>query len=327
MKRFPLSYGLVMVFFGFAPSTAGAQTEAPRASRALIPLAVQLSPDGVSAVVPSAVAVPLQPVVGPADWAASTPKGATRFEVRVDGEPKGVFDVRLPGSLSADAQGADGGTVSVTPVDGVPYAFRVAIDGRIGSIPLTLRPDAPPKIPFSNGYGRLSKGIGSRNEGKVTGAVTYEVGPTTDYLVLDLTWKGTRLFGLIGAKSRTVKMPLRQITEAEWIRKASLEDGAVVLSDRTIMRFVWRVPPNAKDRAKEKLYSVVSGRIVGDVAPADQAQAAFIDVLVRPRGAGLRRVCCYAGSSLSAFLRFERDAGRCVQSRRCSPEEIALFDR
>ena len=262
------------------------------------------------------------------DWAADCPPSRTCFRIFVAGpEPaeSPVYQVFAKGVLTVTD---DGGTrVSAERFRSSDRAYRLGIESLKNTVQLSLRPSAPPRIELTDGFGWISKGLGARNEGRFDGEVSFEIENDRHLLVFQLRWHGQRLFGWAGAKSRTLRIPVQHITKISRVRQASMQGDRVVLGDAQVLDLEWKVPPNAKARAQRRPYSLATARLAAKIPPTSRAQLGLFDFLIRRRTpTGVRQACCYADSSLSAFLRFNRSATpgaeRCAASRRCTKEEL-----
>ena len=210
-------------------------------------------------------------------------------------------------------------------------AFQIEVTSLAETVHLSLRPTVAPRIALREGYGEVTKGLGSTNEGPLEGEITYDGDDAGKSLVLKLHWRGTRLFGLVGGKSRTLRIPVRNLMTARWTRKATLDGNRARLSDAHLIELTWKVPPNAKARANRRSFSVASARLIAKITPEARAQLGLLDFLAQQRMGTVKHDCCYPDSSLSAYLRFNRasepGADRCDTSHRCTKEEREWFQR
>ncbi len=267
------------------------------------------------------------------EWARQVPDGRTRVHVVVADKAEALFEVYARGRVSVPEALVEDATVVMPSPD--QAAFEVSVPNLDRPVPLFFRLDETPKVVLRDGFGFVTKGLGSRNEGSVSGDVTIQAGEPSHLLVMHLDWAGTRLFGLIGGKSRTVFIPINRITSASIVRRASRDAQEVSLSEAVHLHIEWKVPPNAKDRAKLRPYSIASAKITARVSPAERVELSILDAVIRahqsPDAQAPRFVCCYAGSSLAGFLRFSSDgtlsSDRCDTSRKCSGDEVEAFDR
>lgn len=295
-----------------------------------IPWSFSVSSDGstVSVLDGGLSSFVVEPPEAHAEWVAKAKAGETRVGVVVDGAAKAFYALPWAGEVFA---AEDEPSASVTRVHPERAAFEVKITGgdtALVKADLRFRPRAAPRVAFTDGFGIVSQSLGAKNEGRLTGTITFASGSVTDYLVIEQRWRGTRLFGWVGAKSRTSQIPANTIMSASLIRVATAKGGELALSDEVLVEVKWRVPPHDIDREEGRRYGTASAKIKGRIDGDQAANFALLDRLVRERSrAEIERVCCYQGSSVSAYTRFERSGGRCERTRRCTAEETDWLNK
>ena len=326
--------GVILLFFlSVAGVTRAAIAAEPDRQLPVIPVVVQ--PDAEQgltvALEPEASTVGLRVINDGDAWATRTPANRTRFRIRLGETTKGVFELPVVGTLSLATMGTS--AVAVSRVDPQRAAYNVAIDALNEPIKLSLRASDPTRVRLVDGFGTVSKGVvGAQNEGKVEGTLHYEFGARTDFLVLELRWAGTRLFGWVGGKSRTVKIPVRRIERARFTRQATMAGTSVELGETTLLELEWKIPPDRSAKAQRRGYSKEFATIAARIPAEDRPTLGVLDFFLKRRARrSLPFACCYADSSLSAFLRFSRSAeaqgDRCSTSHRCSPKTLDWLNR
>ena len=288
-----------------------------------IPMEIHRTKDGGLSLSTEANAIGVRPAPDDAAW-SDCPEGRTcvRVQFANDAPRAKVIQVLAEGEIFLTHAGQS--ELSVGSAG--PRAYQIVVRALPDPVLLSLRLTKAPRIVLEDGYAEISKGLGARNKGAFDGAMTFVGNDAGRYLQLELQWGGNRLFGWVGRKTRTLRIPTHALLSARWTRQATKRGDRVVVGDAHLIELSWKIPP----RGRSRRYSTASARLIARIPPASRDALGVFDFLLQRRGGTITHDCCYPDSSLSAYLRFSREKGggdRCDTSRRCTKDEREWFAR